>query len=263
MSRPEFMLGMGQMRVEGGDVEGNLLRAEEMIGRAARAGCRMVVLPECLDVGWLDGSLVEHAEGIPGRRMERLGEAARWHGVFVVAGLTEREGERFYNAAVLLDREGRLLLRHRKINELRFGAPHDRYASGRTLGVVETEIGCVGVNICADNLRPSLALGHALARMGTEMILSPCAWAVPAEHDNVRTPYGDEWLDPYGELTREHGISVIGVSCVGPIRSGPWKGRRCIGCSLAMGPGGIVLGRGKYGQAAEELVVVKVPRRGG
>jgi predicted amidohydrolase len=257
------MLGMGQMRVEGGEVEANLGRALEMIGQAARAGCSVVVLPECLDVGWLDESLGEHAEAIPGPRMERLAEAARRHGIYVVAGLTERDGDTLYNAAVLLDREGRLLLRHRKINELRFGPPHDRYASGTTLRVVETAgIGCVGLNICADNLRPSIALGHALARMGAGVILSPCAWAVPADHDNARTPYGREWLDPYGELTREHRISVVGVSCVGAIRSGPWKGRRCIGSSLAMGPGGIVLGRGGHGQEAEEFLVVKVPRRG-
>lgn len=259
MSNPAFKLGMGQMLVEGGQVEANLQRAEAMIAAAANAGCRVVVLPECLDVGWLDESATRNAEAIPGPRSERLAASARRHGIFVAAGLTERDGDLCYNAAVLLGRDGRLLLKHRKINELRFGPPHDVYATGNVLGVAHTELGCFGLNICADNFPSSLALGHSLAHMGARIILSPCAWAVPAEHDNLQTPYGQEWVDPYAELATSHDMSVIGVSCVGWLGSGPWKGRRCIGNSLAMGPGGRILAWGPHGVDAQELIVVSIP----
>ena len=47
-----FRLGMGQILVEGGEASANLKRAWSMIGRAADAVCRAVVLPECLDLGW-------------------------------------------------------------------------------------------------------------------------------------------------------------------------------------------------------------------
>jgi hypothetical protein len=57
------------------------------------------------------------------------------------------------------------------------------------------------------------------------------------------------------------GVTVIGVSNVGWLTGGPWKGRKCIGCSLAVGPGG-VLARGAYGEAAEQLVPVEVPGPG-
>jgi predicted amidohydrolase len=43
---------MGQMRVEGGAPDANLDRAVEMIRKAAAARCDVVVLPECLDLGW-------------------------------------------------------------------------------------------------------------------------------------------------------------------------------------------------------------------
>ena len=33
--------------------------------------------------------------------------------------------------------------------------------------------------------------GHALGRMGARLLLSPCAWAVDADHDNAREPYGE------------------------------------------------------------------------
>lgn len=258
MPPDHFTLAMGQMLVEGGRPEANLRRAEEMIAAAARKGCRAIVLPECMDLGWLDERAPELAEPIPGPRVQRLAAAARRHGILVAAGLTERAGDLLYNAAVLLGANGRLLLHHRKINELRFGPPYDIYATSDRLGVADTELGRVGLNICADNFQKTLSLGHALGHMGARLILSPCAWAVPPEHDNQKTPYGQEWVDPYAELAKTHNLHVIGVSNVGPLRSGPWKGHRCIGNSLAVGPGGEVLAWGPHGAEAEQLIEVEV-----
>ena len=45
-------LAMGQMLVEGGRPQENLARAVEMTAQAGRQGCQVVVLPECLDLGW-------------------------------------------------------------------------------------------------------------------------------------------------------------------------------------------------------------------
>jgi hypothetical protein len=97
--------------------------------------------------------------------------------------------------------------------------------------------------------------------MGAQLLLSPCAWAVDADHDNERDPYGQLWLDAYVPLARLYDLTVIGVSNVGWLTGGPWKGRKCIGCSLAVGPGGEVLARGPYGEAAEDLIVVQVAPR--
>ncbi len=127
--------------------------------------------------------------------------------------------------------------------------------------VTETELGTVGLATCADNFGSSLAIGHVLARMGAKLILSPSAWAVDADHDNDREPYGGLWLDSYAELARLYDVTVFGVSNVGRISGGPWKGRKVIGCSLAMGLGGVVLARGPYGERAEALVVVEVDTR--
>jgi hypothetical protein len=94
--------------------------------------------------------------------------------------------------------------------------------------------------------------------MGARLLLSPCAWAVDADHDNEREPYGELWLRSYATLARLYGMTVVGVSNVGWLREGPWRGRKCIGCSLAVGPGGSILARGPYGDSAEALLVVSV-----
>lgn len=256
MAQSEFLLGMGQMLVEGGEVEGNLQRASRMISEAAERGCRVVVLPECLDVGWTFPGARQLAQPIPGRYSDVICELAQKAGLYVVAGLTERAGQRLYNAAILVSPEGEILLKHRKINELAIA--HDLYATGDCLSVCETALGTLAINICADNFPESLALAHAQARMGARLLLSPCSWAVDADHDNSREPYGDLWLRSYTLLARLYDMTVVGVSNVGWLRAGPWQGRKCIGCSLAVGPGGEILAQGPYGEAAEQLIVTRV-----
>lgn len=251
-----FKLGMAQMLVEGGAVEQNLARATQMIAQAAEKDCKIVVLPECLDLGWTDPSARALAQPIPGPRSKVLCRAAQEAQIYVAAGLTERDGDKIYNAAVLISPDGDILLKHRKINIMDIA--QDLYATGDCLRVVKTPLGAIGLNICADNFPNSLALGHSLARMGAQILLSPSAWAMPANHNNDKEPYGGLWRGSYTTLTKLYDITVIGVSNVGRLRGGPWQGYKCIGCSLAMGPGGKILAQGPYGEAAETLLVVPV-----
>lgn len=249
-------VGMGQMLVEGGKPEANLTRAVRMIEEAGRRGYDVVVLPECLDLGWTHPSARDLAQPLPGPHSDRLAEAARRAGIHVVAGLVERDGDRLYNAAALISPEEDLLLKHRKINELDIA--HDLYSLGDRLGVADTPFGRVGVTICADNFPGTLAFGESLARMGATFLLSPCAWAVDADHDNGSEPYGGLWKGAYSTLAEKFPITVVGVSNVGWMTGGPWEGRKCIGCSLAVGPGGEILAEGPYGEAAEALLRIDV-----
>lgn len=248
-------LALGQVLVECGEPERNLRRARELIEHAAEQGAQIVVLPECLDVGWTFPAARKLAQPIPGPSSDGLAEAARQVGLHVVAGLTEWSRNRLYNASILISPAGEILLKHRKINELDVGL--EVYATGDSLAVAATPLGTIGIPICADNFPTSLALGHALARMGAQMLLSPSAWAMEADHDNVKQPYGALWLESYTTLARLYDITVAGASNVGWITAGPWKGRKCIGCSLAVGPGGKVLVQGPYGEDAEALLVIE------
>ena len=253
---PEFMLAMGQMFVEGGKIEENLERAEGMIHEASRRDCDIIVLPECLDAGWTHPSACKLAKEIPGDTSRRLCQAARNNRMMVVAGLTERDNSRIYNSAILVDETGKIVLKHRKISVLTIA--QDLYSTGNILSIAETRFGTIGVNICADNFPNSLAIGHVIARMGAHFIFSPSSWAVKPDHDNTKQPYGGEWEESYTQLCRLYGITVVGVSNVGWITAGPWKGRKVIGCSLAVGPQGQILAKGPYGPEAEALTVVKV-----
>jgi predicted amidohydrolase len=248
---------MGQMLVEGGRYDDNLQRAVRMVREAADCGCQVIVLPECLDAGWTHPSARQLAQPIPGKTSDVLCRAATDAGVQVVAGLTERRGPHTFNTAILIADDGRILSKHRKINVLDIA--QDLYATGDQLSVAATSFGTVGVNICADNFPDSLALGHALARMGAQCLLSPCAWAVDADFDHARTPYGNDlWKPAYASLARLYDMPVVGVSNVGSLTDGPWAGRKCIGCSLAVSGEGRVLAEGPFGESAECLLTVEL-----
>src|SRR5262249_55160925 len=156
----------------------------------------------------------------PGMYFDLLAQAAKEANVHVAAGIVEHHAGRLFNSAVLIGPCGDLLLHHRKINELDIAL--DLYTVGDRLGVIQTELGVLGLSICADNFSDSLAISHVLCRMGAQVIVSPSAWAVDVDHDNDRNPYGKLWLDAYTELTRLYDVTVIGVSNVGSITGGPW-----------------------------------------
>jgi predicted amidohydrolase len=251
-----YKVGMGQILVEGGARAANLRRAVAMIGQAARKGCRIVVLPECLDCGWTYPGSARLAEPVPGASSGILAAAARDNRIYVAAGLTEKDGARIYNTAVLISDRGDILLKHRKINVLTIA--QDIYDIGDRLGVAHTPLGTIGIDICADNFPDAFVLGHALARMGAQLILAPSSWAVDGDHDNTKDPYGGFWMRSHSELARLYDLTIISVSNVGWIHAGVWKGRKCIGCSMAVGPGGKKLADGPYGVAAEHLDIVDV-----
>ena len=111
-------IGMGQMTVSGGEVDKNLAQATQFITAAAQQECDFVLLPECLDTGWTHPSAVDSAQPIPGITSEILCQSAVENQIHVVAGITERNDEQIYNAAILIDPTGEILLKHRKIRQV-------------------------------------------------------------------------------------------------------------------------------------------------
>ncbi len=250
-----MILGLGQILVKGGDQTGNLMRAEEAVRDLAGKGAQLVLLPEALNLGWTHPSCFELAETIPdGVTCRLLARLAKELDLHLVGGLVERNDKQIFNSAVLIDPNGNILLKHRKINELDFA--QECYALGTQLEVADTALGRLGLIICADGFAEELALSRSAAMMGAQMILSPCAWAVPADFNQAETPYGKVWIDSYTPVCEEYGIVMAGCSNVGPITAGPWKGRRCIGNSLVMGPKGNELLRGPFDESANLIVAL-------
>ena len=257
-STPEtFKLAVIQMNVVGGDKEANLAHAEELLARAASEGAKVALLPETMDLGWTHPSAREGATPIPGgTTCRRLCRAARRYHLYICSGMTEREGKDFYNAAVFISPEGKVLIHHRKLNEVGPGLP--LYSQGDRLSVAHTPLGTFGVIICADLNADMLSLSRSLGYMGADVILCPSAWAVPPGWDEAKTPYGGVWRYDCETISRDFRIWMAAVSNVGPITGGPWKGWSCIGTSIATRPGGDFVLRAPYGEDAESIYYIDV-----
>jgi predicted amidohydrolase len=252
-----FKLALIQMQVRGGCKTENLDRAEALVRAAGESHARMVLLPEAMPLGWTHPSSFNEAEPIPGgATCERLRALARDLKIYLCSGLIEQASQAIFNSAVLIDPEGELLLHHRKLNELQIA--HDFYAQGDRLQVAHTPLGKIGLMICADAFAPRQIISRSLGYMGADVILSPSAWAVPADHDNAREPYGQLWIDHYAPVARDFQLWIAGASNVGWIEGGPWHGRKCIGCSLVIDPAGQVAARGPYGVDAETILYVDI-----
>jgi predicted amidohydrolase len=251
-------IGLGQLLVEGGEPARNLARAEDQIAQAAAQNCDLILLPETLDFAWTHPSALYEAQPIPGPFSDQLCRAAATHGVYVCAGLTERAADgRNYNAALLIDPQGNIIVKYHKINLLDVEQPF--YAVGQMLNVVDTPLGKIGVNICSDNYIDGLHIGHTLARMGAEFIISPSSWTVDYSITEEHDPYDEKWVRPFSILAKLYNVVVVGTTSVGYIVGGPYEGKKSIGCSLAVDANG-VQAQGAFNEFAGQLVVADLAR---
>lgn len=220
-------IAMCQIVCLDGDRRGNFARAENAIREAKETGADLACLPETAIYGWVNPDAHTRACPIPGEDSQRLCELARQYEIFLCAGLAEKDGERLYDSALLIDDAGRILLKHRKIILLEWlMAPP--YSSGHEVKVVQTRLGRVGILICADTHKQWIL--KRMAELKPDLVLVPYGYA--AEED--------AWPDHGKELERvirnaatTIGAPVVGTNMVGQITHGPWTGRTYGGHSTA------------------------------
>ncbi|MCB9225542.1 MAG: carbon-nitrogen hydrolase family protein [Chitinophagales bacterium] len=246
-------VGIAQILVEGGEPERNLERAQKMIEKSAAQGVDLVLLPETLDLAWTHPSAYNEAEPIPGERSRFFSNLAIEHNIWLCLGLTERNGEDIFNTSILINRNGEIVHKHQKINLLEVEFPF--YRMGQKLSVVDTEFGKIGINICADNYRNALCLGHSLARMGAQIILAPSSWTVEHFVTEEIDPYEDKWIAPLSELATLYEIPVVSTTSVGYIVGGPYEGKKMVGCSLAIDKHGTIY-QSELNEFAGDLKIV-------
>jgi predicted amidohydrolase len=176
--------GFFQFAPEFGDVEGNV---EKVISALSGETLDLVVLPELFNTGYQFVSKDEVsglAEEVPsGYTTQKLVAFSRQKGVYIAAGIAEREGGRFFNSAVLTGPEGFIGVyrkTHLFFEEKLWFSPGDT-----GFRVWETPIGRIGIMICFDWFFPESA--RTLALMGAEVIAHPSNLVLPYCPDSMPT----------------------------------------------------------------------------
>lgn len=248
-------IGMAQLLVEGGEPDRNLGRAQILIEKGVENGADLILLPETLDLAWTHPSALEEAESIPGKRSDFFCALAIKHNIWLCLGLTERNNDKIYNTAILIDNNGKIVHKYSKINLLEVEFPF--YTPGQNLGVVDTYFGKIGINICADNYFDSLHLAHSLARMNAQIILSPSSWTVDYNMTEDMHPYHEKWINPLTSIAKLYEIPFISTTSVGYIVGGPYEGKKMVGCSLAIDKYGNYT-EGEYNEFASDIKVIDI-----
>ena len=157
------------MSLVDGDLERNLHKVLEAIGRADVAGgTQLIVFPEATLSGFpTRDNIAAIAQPLDGQALSIGREAARRTGVAIAVGLAERDGAKFYNTTVLIDAAGDIALRYRKTHlwssDEGVFTPGDRFEVCNWNGLT------VGLLICFDIEFPETA--RALARLGAQLLI--------------------------------------------------------------------------------------------
>ncbi|MBF6570756.1 MAG: nitrilase family protein [Candidatus Binataceae bacterium] len=165
-----------QMEPHVGEKTANVARTLEMIEEAARAGATLIVLPELCNTGYVFNTREEAfalAEDVPGgTTTESWIRVAMQHGVTIVAGIAEREGDALYNSAVVLGPRG-YIGRYRK-NHL-WGEENLFFEPGNLgVPVFRTPVGRIACAICYDVWFPEVFRLSAL--QGADILCVPTNW---------------------------------------------------------------------------------------
>jgi predicted amidohydrolase len=170
------------VRKRGSTVEGNREILASVLDRAAAEKPDLVLLTETFIERGLNRPVTEAAEPVPGPTTNVLSGKARQLHSWVAMSLVERDGEDVFNTAVLVDREGRIAGKYRKVH-LPLEEAERGVTPGRDYAVFDTDFGKVGMLVCWDHWFQESV--RTLRLKGAELVLLPIAGDVPRHWDVI------------------------------------------------------------------------------
>ncbi|TYO99921.1 N-carbamoylputrescine amidase [Geothermobacter ehrlichii] len=243
-------------------------KCADAIHRAADRGAGLVVLPELHNGPYFcqqeDVVNFDLAEPIPGPSTVFFSRIAAERKVVLVLSLFERRAPGLYhNTAVVIDSDGRLAGRYRKMHIPDDPGFYEKfYFTPGDLGFrpIRTSIGNLGVLVCWDQWYPEAARLMALG--GADLLVYPTAigWD-PRDDDREKERQLQAWLTVQRGHAVANGLPLVAVNRVGQEQdpAGATPGIDFWGNSFACGPQGEILASG--GTEEADLLVEIDPRR--
>jgi len=174
------------------DLDASIDKACDLIRKAAKKGADIAVFPEAFVPGYPDwvwhvppgemalnqdlyAKLLEQSVTIGGEETERLCNAAKEAGIYVVIGVNEKNaqasGGSLNNTLLFIDDQGKLFGRHQKLIATVAERMIWGYGDASTVTVYDTELCKLSGLICWENYMPLVR--YALYAEGTELYLAP------------------------------------------------------------------------------------------
>lgn len=166
-------LALQQMIAEPGDVEANLKQIDAAAARAAAGGAQLLVAPELATTGYGAGETIRDlAEPAEGAQVKALSAMAAQHGLAIVAGFAERDGNQLYNSLVMV--QGSATPRVYRKSHLYGDYERALFTPGEPKAALSPLGGLtLGFLICYDVEFPENV--RRLARAGADVVVVPTA----------------------------------------------------------------------------------------
>ena len=175
--REVWVTTISQFGIEGDTMQQSIAAALKQMENAVPFSPDIICLPEAFHVAQVRNKppLTVSAENGSGNVIGSFQKFAKAHRCYVVCPIYTAENGKYYNAAVIIDREGNRMGEYRKIRittreceTLTPGPEHD-------VPVFKTDFGVIGVQICFDTEWPEG--WRQLGEKGAEIVFFPSAFA--------------------------------------------------------------------------------------
>jgi predicted amidohydrolase len=202
------------------DKKANLARMDRLAAASVLQGAGLLMLPEVYLSGYNLGEdcarMAEPADGPSAREAARI---AKRHGIALLYGYAESDGDAIYNAILLIGADGKTLANYRKVHL--FGPEEKRlFEPGKDYVTVTLNGLTIGLAICYDVEFPEFI--RTLVLQGADLIavptcLTPPYWEIPTSILRARA-YENQVFVAYANHTgAERDLTYIGMSAiVGP-----------------------------------------------
>ena len=251
---PALRVALAQIDLDDGNLGRNMEIAAAAASNAARRRPDFFCLPEASDFGWLHQRGRRDALPIPGPYTDFLASLARRHNFWICGGCLENASAGVYNSAVILDRSGRIVHKHRKIRTLPELTSHIYDAGPPDAALtVDTEFGHIGLTICADNF--DIEIPKRAAAAGAWLLIAPHGFAAPVAEMEKNA---GEYAAHIRRLAIGTGMWVAAANvALARVKGGDWRDRMHCGVSRIVRPGGSAAVEAKF--KSPDLVVCDIP----
>lgn len=222
MSKPSALKVALIQHADQGDAEANLCHIEQQVRTAAASGGQLALLQELHNEAYFcqteEIEQFDLAEPIPGPSSLRLGKLARETGMVIVASLFERRTTGLYhNTAIVLDADGRLAGRYRKMHIPDDPGFHEKFyftPGDGDFRPITTRVGRLGILVCWDQWYPEAARLMALA--GADLLLYPTAIGWDRRDDpQEQARQRDAWVTVQRGHAIANGLPLLACNRVG------------------------------------------------
>jgi len=215
------------------DRNANIEKALKIMDMALKEGAKIICFQELFNLQWFpkdrNDAALGLAEDTKSEIIKTMRKKSKSAGVVILLPFFEKSGPSYYNSCIVINSNGSILGRYRKIHLPDIPLWEEKYyfsQGDKGFPVFETEFGKIGIQISWDNLYPEGT--RILSLKGADIIFAPTACAFKSQHI---------WQTVISGNAISNGVFIMRVNRVGSELTQDFYGM-----SFCVGPEGELIG---------------------